>query len=87
MSGQGIREHKKLMNEDTKLIITTPNVFNYHNLATILLGVEKVHPDHKFWLSAKTLRSLIESVGLEIIKLEYCRTGHSSEYPVRSKIF
>ena len=52
--GEALRNLRKLaLYTNSKIIITTPNVFNYSNLAVYIHGNEKVHPDHFFWPSKK----------------------------------
>ncbi len=84
---KALKNLKNLMGNGTKLIMTAPNAFSYHNLINIIRGIENVHPDHKFWTSSKTLHQLVDNAGLKIERLVYCRYGHSSDYPIRSKFF
>ena len=61
--GTALVNLKKFMNNKTRMIITTPNVFQHCNFMTYFTGVENVHPDHTFWPSYKTMCKLIENNG------------------------
>lgn len=53
---------KTLMNDDTKLIITTPNVYAYHRIKLILNRRFEEHwlnPEHVCWYSFQTLKQLL----------------------------
>jgi len=60
----------ELMSDNTKLIITIPNVFSikfiYYMLRYGILGKEKYMPGHIFWLSYATFLELIKGTNLEI---------------------
>lgn len=60
----------------SKLILTTPNVFNLSNLFTIFGAEEKVHPDHFFWPSYKTTKKILGNY-FKIISFKYVHHGGS----------
>lgn len=78
---------KKIMWKNTKLILTTPNVFQYKNILTYITWKEHVHPDHVFWPSKKTLDVLIWKCWFKIQHFEYCFEKHSKIYSLKWKIF
>jgi len=66
--GSFLRAVKRFMVPQSWLIIGTPNGFKLHNLFTVLKGYEEVNPDHKYYFSYATLKSLIEALGFAIEK-------------------
>ncbi|AMM53538.1 class I SAM-dependent methyltransferase [Pyrococcus kukulkanii] len=78
---------RRFMEDNTKLIITTPNVFKWHNLRTIITGNEVVHPDHVFWPSYKTMKTLFERVGLKIEFFSYVMYGEYSKITKKGQLF
>lgn len=76
---------KKLMKRKTRLILTTPNAHCKNTLIDIIRGNERVHDDHKFWPSRKTIKVLLEKNGFKIIKMFLCRTGERKKYSPLSK--
>ncbi|MFH1686841.1 MAG: tetratricopeptide repeat protein [bacterium] len=51
------------------IFITTPNAFSYRANQTIATGVELVHPDHNYWFSPTTLKTLLGKHGLEVRRM------------------
>jgi 2-polyprenyl-3-methyl-5-hydroxy-6-metoxy-1,4-benzoquinol methylase len=51
----------------TRLIVTVPNAFSLTALLGVARGVESVHPDHNFYFSRTTLRTLIAKSGLWVL--------------------
>lgn len=78
---------KKLMNEHTKLILTTPNCFSYAAMKIILTGKESVHPDHVFWPSKETLSKLLERYNLETVYFSYCFYDSFREITLKKLLF
>ena len=77
---KGLSNLKKLMGENTKILITTPNVFSYYQIMNILVNKkEVVHPDHCFWPSKTTLSLLIEKSGFCIDTFNYGLYGAKHE--------
>ena len=59
---------KKVMHVNTELIITTPNLFYFHNTLQILIkNHELVHHDHKVGFTYGIINQLLNSNGLEIV--------------------
>ena len=86
--GLALENLKKIMNKETKLIITTPNVFSFFNIKTFLTGKEYVHPDHTFWPSVKTMNKLLEIKNLKITFFAYCFYGEYKDVKtLKGKIF
>lgn len=77
---------KKIGNNDTKIILTTPNVFSYYCFKAFVFGLENVHPDHVFWPSYKTMRELFRRKGFTINYFSYCFWGSSSEKKLHIKL-
>lgn len=73
--GNALKNIKKLMSQDTILVLTTPNVWGIFNLKNIFFKKEIVHPDHTFWPSKRTMDNLIKRQGLKIHKFSYLLTG------------
>jgi len=65
--GLFLQSVKKLFSENTIMILTTPNAFRLTELGYLLKGVEFVHPDHNYWFSYHTLRSLLRKNGYEVL--------------------
>lgn len=65
---------KQFMNNNTILIVTTPNVFWYNNIKWIINWKEVVHNDHVFWPSNKTMETLFKFNNFEICNFRYCLT-------------
>jgi SAM-dependent methyltransferase len=69
--GQALRQIKRIMGPDTKLLISAPNGLAYYRCPW--RGKEVVHTDHLAWYSESTIRQLIERSGLQIQSIEgYC---------------
>ena len=77
---------KDLMNKDTKLILTTPNAFSYGVIKQLLTGEEKVHQDHVFWPSYKTLLRLFKYKNLKVEYFTYCMYGCFREVSTVNRI-
>jgi len=55
---------KRFCNQDTRIIITTPNVMSlYHFWPVLLTGNDNCRRDHTCWYSMKTLCQLLEMKG------------------------
>lgn len=77
--GLALANIKKIMGKDTKLILTTPNVFSYTTIMTHITGKENVHPDHTFQPSYKTMCKLFGNNDLKIDYFTYCFWGSHEE--------
>jgi predicted TPR repeat methyltransferase len=67
---QGIR---RAMTSKAQLVITVPNAFAYFGIVQMLLGREKVHPDHVAYYSYGTLRELLRRHGFEAEQIIPCK--------------
>ena len=56
---------------DAAVIVTVPNAFSIRGMLSIVRGTETVHPDHKYYFSWRTLKSLLEQSGFEIVKTHF----------------
>ncbi len=56
---------------DAAAIITVPNAFSIRSILNVLAGTEIVHPDHKYYFSWWTLKSLVEQSGMEIVETHF----------------
>jgi hypothetical protein len=52
-----------------ELIVSTPNACSWHNFLVGLAGRESTHPDHLQIYSYKTLRTLFDRSGIELLEL------------------
>lgn len=53
-----------------ELVFSTPNACSWHNVAIGLLGRESTHQDHLQIYSYKTLRTLFDRAGIELLSLQ-----------------
>lgn len=56
---------KPLFKSTTEMLVTVPNATSLLNLIENLNARELVHPDHNYWYSLHTIRSLFEKHGYE----------------------
>ena len=59
------------MTDSTELIMTTPNATSLRGFIYSMLRREKVHPDHNYYFSYRTLQQLLEKFGLECREIYY----------------
>ena len=71
---------KWFMNENTILIVTTPNIFHYKRILTFFTWNEIVHEDHVFWPSKKTMDTLFKRTGFNIKTFKYTTTQNDMLY-------
>lgn len=60
---------KKLFKSNTTMIVTVPNGLRLTGLMRQIKGYEFVHPDHNYWFSYKTVKTLMEKNGYHIEKI------------------
>jgi glycosyltransferase involved in cell wall biosynthesis/2-polyprenyl-3-methyl-5-hydroxy-6-metoxy-1,4-benzoquinol methylase len=53
---------------DGDILISVPNAFSFRAFTTLAQYQELVHPDHNYWFSPTTLKSLLRKTGFEITK-------------------
>jgi len=85
--GIALRNIKRLMKDNTLLILTVPNAFCLFNVKAILTGKENVHPRHTFWPSYETMRFLLDKNGFSVISFRYCFCGDYGTSTIRRKVF
>jgi len=59
---------KKIMADETLLVISTINAFCLRRFIRIPFGLESVHPDHVYYFSHATLTSLLNRKGFKIVE-------------------
>lgn len=64
--GLFLQRIKKLFDSDTTMIITVPNGLRLTGLMRQIKGYEFVHPDHNYWFSYKTIKTLMEKNGYNV---------------------
>jgi len=64
---------RKAIPRDAQLIVTVPSAFAYFSILQMILGREKVHPDHVAYYSFGTLRELLNRHGFLSEKILPCR--------------
>ena len=63
-------DHLKILNYRGDILISVPNAFSYRTASYLKnMGMEFVHPDHHFYFSPTTLRTLLEKHGFSILTL------------------
>lgn len=67
--GMCLQGLQKLFAKDTVMIVTVPNGLRFTGLNHQIRGFEFVHPDHNYWFSYKTLKTLMEKNGYHIDEL------------------
>lgn len=60
---QGVKE---LFDRNTIMIVTVPNGLRLTGLMRQIKGYEFVHPDHNYWFSYMTVKTLMEKNGYKI---------------------
>lgn len=74
-TGLALEKIKKFIlktDPQTKLIITTPNVHNFiFRFTDAFKNIERVHPDHYYYFSYRTLLKLLSDTGFTIIRFKY----------------
>ena len=61
----------KVLTDDGVLLITIPNTFGIRRYIHSLFGVENYHPDHTFYFSENTLKTLAQRHGFSIFRSYY----------------
>lgn len=63
----GLNNLKKIMTNDTKMIITTPNADAAYRIYMSLRGYEIQHPDHNVIFTYKTLEQLVKKLDFKVV--------------------
>ena len=69
--GMFLKSLTEIMNEDTELILTTPNAYFFRGIISVLARMEKVNPDHNYYFSYRTLQHLLDKFGLKCREVYY----------------
>lgn len=69
--GKFLNSITAVMSEKTELILTTPNAFSFKGFVHSLMRREKVHEDHNYYFSYRTLKHLFGKVGLKCQEIYY----------------
>lgn len=66
-----VKNLTSLMKDNAILIVTTPNAFSFKRFMFAMVRREKVHYDHNFYFSYRTINHLLESYQLKCIDICY----------------
>jgi 2-polyprenyl-3-methyl-5-hydroxy-6-metoxy-1,4-benzoquinol methylase len=67
-----IKRYIMSTNPSCEIIFTVPNYQNFHfQILLGLRGKECVHPDHKYYFSYRTFRTLVEQCGFQVTDFHY----------------
>lgn len=69
--GQFLSGCNEILDENGTIVLTVPNAFGARRLVHNLLGVENYHPDHTFYFSENTIRTLAARFGLRVSNSYY----------------
>ena len=69
--GGFLREVNSAMRRETELLLTTVNTPTFVGMAFALLGREKVHPDHNYYFSYRTLTTLVRKQDFDPLEIYY----------------
>mgnify|MGYP006274461967 CR=1 FL=1 len=76
--GKALIKIYSLCSSNTRVLLTSPNVWSIFTILNHFKKTEKVHKDHMLWLSKKTCNNLIKNSGFEIEKFQFCFYGSNS---------
>jgi 2-polyprenyl-3-methyl-5-hydroxy-6-metoxy-1,4-benzoquinol methylase len=60
------------------LLLTTPNATRINNVIYSIFGGLRVNPEHTCWFCEKTITTLLERNGLDIVSIDYIRHPQKS---------
>ncbi len=69
--GNFLKSITSIMSKKTELVLTTPNAFAFKGFLHSMLRREKVHPDHNYYFSYRTIRQLLEKFDLQCKEIYY----------------
>jgi 2-polyprenyl-3-methyl-5-hydroxy-6-metoxy-1,4-benzoquinol methylase len=69
--GLFLKSITSIMSKKTELVLTTPNAFAFKQFLHSMMWREKVHEDHNYYFSYRTLRQLLEKFDLECKEIYY----------------
>jgi hypothetical protein len=73
--GPFLRAMRLLVQEDGRLMVTTPNALRLLSFLAPLSGKEVIHADHVLLQSPTTLRTLLERSGWQVMNVGYYHLG------------
>lgn len=73
--GNFLRAAQRLMNAESRLVITTVNAYCLFRFLRYLAGKEMVHEDHNFYFSPRVLQKLVTRCGLVVEAFRYYAIG------------
>ena len=79
--GRFLTSARRHLRPGGRLVLTTPNAFYVANFVYRWGGHGQVHPEHKCWYCADTLRHALEANGFSDVEISF--TGHTSPAPLR----
>lgn len=62
---------RSFMSENSELVITTTNATSFRQSIHALLREEKVHTDHNYYFSYRTIKQLVEKFGMDCREIYY----------------
>ncbi len=90
--GRFLEALRPMFHAQTELLISTPNATSLGNIISNFHNTETVNPDHNFWFSYHTLRSLLDKFGYQIKQValysqyDYTRPRLGKISPAPSKV-
>jgi 2-polyprenyl-3-methyl-5-hydroxy-6-metoxy-1,4-benzoquinol methylase len=70
-AGGMLRSARRHLKPGGRLILTTPNAFNFSNFVYRLRGMPRVNGDHTCWYCEQTLAQLLRRTGYEVVDMTY----------------
>lgn len=77
--GEFLTALKNIMNEDSSLLVTTPNLLSLGFQFMVLTNQEQIHPEHLIGFSPALLLQLLEQLGFEVTGLYFTFLPRESE--------
>lgn len=62
---------KKISNQKTLIVVTTPNAYSIKGVIRALFGIEQQHPDHKCLFTPNTLDAMMREIGFILVNRSY----------------
>ena len=69
--GRFLQSLTSIMSGGTELLLTTYNASSFKQFVHAMLREEKVHPDHNYYFSYRTLKQLLEKFHLRCVEIYY----------------
>lgn len=74
-----LQNMRKIMRDDTKLVISVPNAFYFMNFVYVFIRREHQHPDHNVAFTYKTLTQLLDKADFKIDDFAFTFLASSSQ--------